>query len=573
MEWQKNFLFQGRSLPYNRIANNNRAERAIEIPIAFDFLSNLKQGMKVLEIGNVLVNYEDLASEYKSFGSRRTIDKYEIGDGIENIDLMDMPAIHPEDLYDAIICVSTVEHVGQGGYGSQIQNRNLEAPLLAIAKIYQILKIGGKAMITTHCGKPIDGGWYVQSSPAYLDLLCKKYQIPIDAIKFTYLKRMGMEEIEFENPLQTWVQVEREEMEAVYYDFPWNYGNGLVAIELTKTTNDFHLHLDLPPSDLFYYHPIDAVLNQTHIINHAVGIELEAIIAACQAILKAMPKYATAYWILGRANYLQGNLDTAKANLLKAIEFQSDLAIAHWQLGDIYYQEGRADRAFSHKQTALALKPDLMNAEMHNRVGIALVNEGKPQDAIQSFQRAITLQPYYPLAFYNLGNAHVEMQNLDAAIAAYRQAIAICVDIMEDLNETEALPETDIPTLLLSARLNLGATLTQQEQLAEASDCYQKIIGDRPEFPEAYYYLGLIWARQGEIEDAITCFLTAIEMQPDCVDAYVALGNLRFQQNHLSDAIDCYRKALEIQPDCAEAHDNLENALKQESIGVSASIC
>src|SRR5437763_11636983 len=40
--WERDFSFQGKKLFYNRILYNHISERCVEIPIAFDFLANLK---------------------------------------------------------------------------------------------------------------------------------------------------------------------------------------------------------------------------------------------------------------------------------------------------------------------------------------------------------------------------------------------------------------------------------------------------------------------------------------------------------------------------------------------------
>ncbi|NMG06242.1 hypothetical protein DP117_04920 [Brasilonema sp. UFV-L1] len=60
MKWEETFTWNGKSLPYNRIPYNNTAERSIEIPIVLNFLStNGKVEDKLLEVGNVLCNYEN----------------------------------------------------------------------------------------------------------------------------------------------------------------------------------------------------------------------------------------------------------------------------------------------------------------------------------------------------------------------------------------------------------------------------------------------------------------------------------------------------------------------------------
>lgn len=76
-----------------------RNERAVEIPLAIAFLD--RQPGLVLELGNVLANY----------GRRghRVVDKYEERPGIINVDVVEY---RPAERFDAIVSVSTLEHVG-----------------------------------------------------------------------------------------------------------------------------------------------------------------------------------------------------------------------------------------------------------------------------------------------------------------------------------------------------------------------------------------------------------------------------------------------------------------------------
>src|SRR5690349_24535536 len=127
--WNRYFTFCGKQLFYNRIAFNNCAERAVEVPLAFDFLAQQVGKDPILEAGNVLQHYENALSDTFGIRHRHIVDKFEVGPGIENIDLFDIAS-----KYQTIVCISTVEHVGQncdprGMFGEQQRSSDLEAPL------------------------------------------------------------------------------------------------------------------------------------------------------------------------------------------------------------------------------------------------------------------------------------------------------------------------------------------------------------------------------------------------------------------------------------------------------------
>ncbi|QBD78100.1 hypothetical protein EPA93_19705 [Ktedonosporobacter rubrisoli] len=251
--WKAKFAFRGKQYFYNRIPYNNRAERAVEIPLAFAFLARQPESTSILEVGNVLRYYENALSDTLGIRSRRIVDKFEVGDGIENVDIMDLDSAQK---YQAIACISTVEHVGQsfaptGRFGERQNTTDLEAPLKAIAKIYDLLEIGGEALITVPFGVLSDGGWYVQFSAEYLELLVSKYGIPAQVLSVGYLKRafVGPGWI---NPLQWWEEATAEELRYVRYDLLRGGARAIAVIELKKAKQPFTLNLAIDPSPLTY---------------------------------------------------------------------------------------------------------------------------------------------------------------------------------------------------------------------------------------------------------------------------------------------------------------------------------
>jgi hypothetical protein len=248
--WDKYFVFRGKNIPYNRISYNNLAERAVEVPLAFAFLAELKDKISILEIGNVLQNYENILSSFFSIDQRKIIDKYEIAAGVENIDLMDMP---PAQKYTGIVCISTVEHVGQKENSKEPIDR--EAPLKAIVKIYDLLEINGEALVTVPFGKLIDGGWYIQFSNQYLGLLVSKYKIPAEAIEITILKKTGME-ISGTSPFQEWEEVNADSVNEVEFGLPWPWANSVAFINLKKISSDFKYNTNFSETKFNYEKPV-----------------------------------------------------------------------------------------------------------------------------------------------------------------------------------------------------------------------------------------------------------------------------------------------------------------------------
>ncbi len=251
--WDRRFTFQDKKLFYNRIDFNNRAERAVEVPIAFDFLAQRASIGNVLEVGNVLQHYENGLSDLLHIRERRIVDKFEDGEGIDRVDIMDVDST---EKYQTIISISTLEHVGQsrapsGEFGEQKRETDREAPLKAIAKIYDLLAVGGQALLTVPFGKLIDGGWYVQFSLDYLNLVSSKYCVPQEAISVRYLKNVARELV-WKNPYQQWLEVEPQELSTLRYDTLGGGARAIAVITLTKQEQPFTLDLAHPQTPLVY---------------------------------------------------------------------------------------------------------------------------------------------------------------------------------------------------------------------------------------------------------------------------------------------------------------------------------
>jgi hypothetical protein len=181
----------------------------------------------------VLSNYEEAWQSYYEIRARQIIDKCETAARVDNLDILEMPG---HETYDGIISVSTMEHINQhwirGGYNAE--DRDLEAPLKAMAKVYDLLRPGGRALITVPFGRLLDGGWYIQFSAEYLKLLIDKYGISSECMDANYLRRDAIE-LTFDNPRQHWVQVQEQDLAEAEYDIGFPCANGVAIIRLTKT--------------------------------------------------------------------------------------------------------------------------------------------------------------------------------------------------------------------------------------------------------------------------------------------------------------------------------------------------
>lgn len=133
----RRFTFQGERLPYflHRYNNTYRNERAVEVAVARWFLTREDNG-RLLEVGNVLSHY--------GLTGHTVVDKYEPGEGVINADVVDYK---PDELFDTVVTLSTLEHVGWDE-----EPREPEKVFAAFDAVRAFLAPGGRLLVTIPIG-------------------------------------------------------------------------------------------------------------------------------------------------------------------------------------------------------------------------------------------------------------------------------------------------------------------------------------------------------------------------------------------------------------------------------------
>lgn len=159
-------------------------------------------------------------------------------------------------------------------------------------------------------------------------------------------------------------------------------------------------------------------------------------------------------------------------------------------------QEDRTSLGLAALQQAIALDPE--NATYRNALGVLYLNLRQPTDAQREFEKAIVLDPSYAEAHHNLGIAFAEQGKFDQAVAGYRKALSF-------------------PTYTSSeiAYNNLGNAFMAQGKLREAEEAYGAALRLNGRLAAAHYGLGMVLNRQGRGEEARASLRLAREIDPD----------------------------------------------------------
>lgn len=109
-----------------------------------------------------------------------------------------------------------------------------------------------------------------------------------------------------------------------------------------------------------------------------------------------------------------------------------------YQDGVNAYKMARYEQAESRFRNALTLFPN--SAILHNKLGMALMEQDRTLEAALAFKKAITINPALVEAHYYLGVIYQDNQRYDEAEQAYRTVI--------DIDDSFALAHTSLDELV-----------------------------------------------------------------------------------------------------------------------------
>jgi len=249
-------------------------------------------------------------------------------------------------------------------------------------------------------------------------------------------------------------------------------------------------------------------------------------------------------------------------------------AVTEHNVGAALQSEGRDDEAITHYQRAIGLQPDY--APAFNNLASSLNSLGRTGEAIAAYQDALRLQPDYPEAHYNLGNALLAAGKRDEAAAHFQAALpsmAGSADVhnnlgiawMADGKVTDAIGEfrkaVELEPDSAKAQRNLGDALATTGARAEGIAHMQRAVALEPDNASFHYDLGSALLEAGSHDAAIAELRAALRLDPKSAEAHNNLGIALGSQGKIDEAIAEFQTALKIDPHSADAQRNLATAL------------
>lgn len=184
---------------------------------------------------------------------------------------------------------------------------------------------------------------------------------------------------------------------------------------------------------------------------------------------------------------------------------------------------------------ATACHPD--DCAAFANLGTALIEVGRQNEAVESYQRALALSPYHVQARMNLGITLLRLGRFDEAEAQLRRTV---------LDDPQAHDAFD----------SLGVIFLRKGDLPQAIRHFQAAVNIKPT-ADAYHNLGIAQMQSGLTTQAIESFLKVTALDPSRVDSYFTLGIAVASQGRPQEAAEHYGRALSVDPNHLPSLNNL----------------
>jgi tetratricopeptide (TPR) repeat protein len=239
------------------------------------------------------------------------------------------------------------------------------------------------------------------------------------------------------------------------------------------------------------------------------------------------PEGQLAHFNLGLAFRQKGYYAEALREYRLAAERGEDGELVLQAMAEVHLLKKEPALAAQLYDRLLASRPD--SPKLWNERGIALHQDGRYNDAAESYRRGVACDPKYALGLNNLGVALYHVGNAEASVEAFRFAL-------------KAQPS------FIKARLNLALLLFKKKRLPLCLEAYRQVLQLAPEQPMAWNGVGLVLVELKKLEDARNAYARAIQAKPNYAEAHY---NLSFVLSNLGDyegALKATKRALEIDP-------------------------
>jgi tetratricopeptide (TPR) repeat protein len=295
----------------------------------------------------------------------------------------------------------------------------------------------------------------------------------------------------------------------------------LLAQDLDKAEEQLREAIRIRNNDPQLLHDLGYILKRRKNYPEALSLHFLA--------LEFSPNKFEQYSEIGDTFMALGEPENAILYLRKASQLDPFNPLVCYNLGRAYFELGRYEQSEAASKAALQHDPEMehartnigLNATLYT--GLANLNCGKLIEAEQWFRKNLVLTAP---SYHNLGRSLLRQGKYEEALQSFLRAV-------------DLVPENAVYWDLV------GNAYLELNQLDDAQKVLEKAIELDPAWSLSHYDLGVVYSRmKGRENDAMKLFKQAISLEPEGALPYYSISCLYALQNKRKPALDYLRKAI-----------------------------
>ena len=229
-----------------------------------------------------------------------------------------------------------------------------------------------------------------------------------------------------------------------------------------------------------------------------------------------------------------------------------------YDAGTAYLRMNQLDKAMSMFGRALEQDPTL--ADAYNAKGVILTRRRQYDDAMQHYQKALSLNPLDAGIRLNIALTYQLQGRQEEASMEYRRVKEADLELAERVSSLfGARPSTEVPPstsvqpdrlkrIAAESAYNEGASYLDLGSLEKAMESFERALSLNPELAHASNAMGVIQTRRRNYDDAIELFRKAVSLAEDNTGFRWNLVVVYHLQGRRTEALEEYNRVIQIDP-------------------------
>ncbi len=226
------------------------------------------------------------------------------------------------------------------------------------------------------------------------------------------------------------------------------------------------------------------------------------------------------------AQFQSGDFPGAEKTLRAVIAASPSFILAYTHLASMCKEMGKSTAAVQLLEQGLEKNPG--NILLLSKLGIVLADSGQWRRAIPILELCVKQEDFDPEKFNFLGIAHYHGGDFAKALQSYGRALELDPD------------NASVLTNIGGVHLALFLRNRQEQDFAQAERNFKKALEIDPRLFSAWNGLGIVYSKTGRKADAVAHWRQALAIKPDYDLALINLGITLLEEGRAGEALECF---------------------------------